>query len=161
MTKAEEMNLLRKIAELIESAGKNSYIAMTFSGIVEVCERNIEDDFGDCPVEDCANMRVAFDSERRMHEETKRMLKESDDALNKAMLEIESLKSQVRNLGEDSARLAEEKDTIAECLEGMHGICDEQDREIRKLKAEIVRMRMERMDENAMAYLYDKMNEED
>ena len=156
MTKAEEMKILVKIAGLIAEAGKDSYIHMTFDGILDVCKRNIENDFGDCPVKDLELERERFHAEVRMHEETKRMLKESDDHLNKAMIEIEALKSQVRNLGADSANLAEERDAMSDCVNGMHEIVDKQDGEIRRLKAEIVKLRMERMTEEQIAELYDK-----
>lgn len=161
MTKAEELKILEQIEKLIDHAGADSYIRMTFAGVPEICRRNIEDDFGNIPVQDAEDARNLLHAEERRHDETKRLLAEAQDALKEAMNECESLKSQVRNLGQDAANLAEEKDTIAECLEGMHGICDQQDAEIRKLKAEIVRMRMERMTEEQVAELYDRMNEED
>ena len=61
MTKAEEMKLLDKIGELIKSAGDDSYIAMTFSGIVEIARSNIANDFGDSPAIDLADARRKID----------------------------------------------------------------------------------------------------
>ena len=52
MTKAEERKLLDKIEALIKSAGEDSYIGGTFRGVVEICRNNIDNDFGDHPVED-------------------------------------------------------------------------------------------------------------
>ncbi len=52
MTKAEELKILEKIEALIKSAGEDSYIGPTFAGIVEICRSNIENDFGDHPLED-------------------------------------------------------------------------------------------------------------
>lgn len=52
MTKAEELKILDKIEALIKSAGEDSYIGPTFAGIVEICRSNIENDFGDHPLED-------------------------------------------------------------------------------------------------------------
>ena len=52
MTKVEELNVLDKIEALIKSAGEDSYIGPTFAGIVEICRSNIENDFGDHPLED-------------------------------------------------------------------------------------------------------------
>lgn len=52
MTKAEELKILDKIESLIKSAGEDSYIGPTFAGIVEICRSNIENDFGDHPLED-------------------------------------------------------------------------------------------------------------
>ena len=57
MTKAEELKVLDKIAKLIESAGDDSYIALTFKGMVDIAKSNIENDFGDSPVEDLKEMR--------------------------------------------------------------------------------------------------------
>lgn len=44
MTKAQEKEVLKKISELIESTGKDSYIATAFAGCVADAEANIEDD---------------------------------------------------------------------------------------------------------------------
>lgn len=52
MTKAQEMKVLDQIEALIKSAGEDSYIGPTFAGIVEICRSNIENDFGDHPLED-------------------------------------------------------------------------------------------------------------
>lgn len=52
MTKAEELKVLDKIDALIKSAGADSYIGPTFDGIVDICRSNIENDFGDHPLED-------------------------------------------------------------------------------------------------------------
>lgn len=57
MTKAEELKVLDKIETMIKSAGADSYIAGTFAGIVEICRDNIENDFGNHPVEDLAAAR--------------------------------------------------------------------------------------------------------
>lgn len=57
MTKAEERKLLDKIEALIKSAGEDSYIGGTFRGVVEICRNNIDNDFGDHPVEDLDDLR--------------------------------------------------------------------------------------------------------
>lgn len=57
MTKAEELKILDKIEALIKSAGADSYIGPTFAGIVEICRSNIENDFGDHPLEDLESAR--------------------------------------------------------------------------------------------------------
>ena len=57
MTKAEERKILDKIENLIQSAGEDSYIALTFSGIVELANYNIENDFGNSPVRDLEEAR--------------------------------------------------------------------------------------------------------
>lgn len=45
ITKAYEMELLKKIETLINEAGPDSYIGMTFAGIIEQAEDNIKNDF--------------------------------------------------------------------------------------------------------------------
>lgn len=161
MTKAEELKLLEQIDALIKSADAGDYIPMTFAGIVDVCKRNITDDFGDSPVHDLELERERFSAESRMHDETKRLLAEAQDAWKQAMIEIEALKSSERNLGQEAADLAEERDAMSDCVHGLQEIVDAQDGEIRKLKAEIVKLRMERMTEEQVAKLYEKINEED
>ena len=52
MTKEQEREALKKIQEIIEEAGPESYIGMTFAGIVEQAEENIANDWGICPVKE-------------------------------------------------------------------------------------------------------------
>ena len=157
MTKAEELKLLAQIEELINRADEDSYIRMTFDGIGAVCMENIRADFGNCPVRDLDDLRERFYAEARRHDETKRILAETQKMLKEAMNECESLKSQVRNLGQDAANLAEERDAMSDCVNGLQEIMDKQDAEIRKLKTEIVKLRMEQMTEEQVAELYNKM----
>lgn len=46
MTKAQEREALKRIANLIDAAGPDSYIGMAFAGCVEIAADNIENDFG-------------------------------------------------------------------------------------------------------------------
>lgn len=57
MAKANERKLLDQIEALIKSAGDDSYIALTFAGIVDICRDNIDNDFGNAPVQDLAEAR--------------------------------------------------------------------------------------------------------
>ena len=150
MTKAEELKLLDKIAGLIAESGEDSYITMTFAGIVEVCRRNIENDFGDSPVDDCANMRVALDAERRMHDETKHQLADSQKMCREALDENERL----RKLTAEWEQNAHDAGDLYCALEKE---CAQKDLEIRNLKAEIVRMKLERMTDIEYAELYEHM----
>lgn len=154
MTKSEELKILEAIEGLILEAGPDSYIRMTFAGVPEVCRRNIENDFGNIPVQDLEDVRKLLDAEERHHDETKRMLAESQkiakdaiDQRDKLLAERDEWEQNAHDAGEMYAELEQENAVLTA--------------EIRKLKAEIVRMRMERMDENAMAHLYDRMNEEE
>ena len=148
MLKAEELKILEQIEKLIDSAGADSYIRMTFAGIVEVCKHNIEDDFGDSPVEDCANMRVALDAERRMHDETKRMLAEAQKMCKEALDENERL----RKLSAEWEKNAHDAGDLYCELEEE---CKQKDAEIIRLRAEIVRMRLSMMTDKGYAELYE------
>lgn len=154
MTKQKEIELLEKIDALIKSADAGDYIPMTFAGIVEVCKRNIEDDFGNIPVQDAEDARNLLHAEERRHDETKRMLAESQNMCAKAMDERDELRVKLKEA-------EEQRDCMAECVDGTNAILDQAEAEIRKLKAEIVRIRMERMTDVEYAELYDRMNEED
>lgn len=92
MTKAEELKLLDQIDVLIKSADAGDYIPMTFDGVVEVCKRNIENDFGNCPVKDLEELRGRFDYETRAHNETKRQLSEAQKMCKEALDENERLR---------------------------------------------------------------------
>ena len=126
---------------------------MTFDGIVEVCRRNIEDDFGNSPVPDLEKLRESHALEIHAHGETKRQLADAQKALKDAMDENSKLKD-LANAWEQNAHDAGELYTEieAECARK----CDE----VRKLKAEIFRMRLDRMTEADMANMYDKMKGE-
>lgn len=150
MMKAEELKILEQIEKLIDHAGADSYISMTFAGVPEICRRNIEDDFGDIPVQDAEDARNLLHAEERRHDETKRMLAEAQKMCKEALDENNRLRKLV-------TELEEQRDCMADCVDGNNAIIDQAEAEIRKLKAEIVKMRMERMDDNAMAMMYDRM----
>ena len=160
MTKAEELKILEAIEGLILEAGPDSYIQMTFAGTPEICRRNIEDDFGNIPVQDLEDARNLLHAEERRHDETKRMLAESQ----------KYCKETLDALSAESLKLEEQRKLTAEWEQNAHDAGEmytelEQENtvltaEIRKLKAEIVRMRMERMTEDDMAELYDNMKGE-
>jgi len=149
MTKAEELKILEAIEGLILEAGPDSYIRMTFAGVPEICRRNIEDDFGDIPVQDLDDVRKLLDAEQRRHDETKRMLAESQKMCKDALDENDRL----RKLADEWENNAHDAGELYCKLEDE---CAEMTAEIRKLKAEIVRMRMARMTEAEIAGLYDK-----
>lgn len=154
MTKAEELKILEAIEGLILEAGPDSYIRMTFAGVPEICRRNIEDDFGNIPVQDLEDARNLLHAEERRHDETKRMLADAQKMCKAAMDENDRFRKMIEEL-------REQRDCMAECVDGNNAIIDEAEAEIRKLKAEIIRMRMERMTDDEMATMYDRMNEED
>lgn len=150
MTKAEELKLLAQIDALIKSADPCDYIPMTFAGIVEVCRRNIEDDFGNCPVEDLEVLRGRFDYEARAHDETKRQLADSQKMCKEALDENERL----RKLSAEWEQNAHDAGDLYCELEEE---CRAKSQEITRLRAEIMRMKFERMTEFDLATMYEKM----
>ena len=150
MTKAEELKLLEQIDALIKSADAGDYIPMTFAGIVEVCRRNIEDDFGDQPVRDLDLLRLDYDAERQMHDETKRQLADSQKMCKEALDENEKL----RKLAKEWEQNAHD---AGEMYCGLEEECKQKDAEIIRLRAEIVRMKLGRMTDMEYAELYEKM----
>ena len=152
MTKAEELELLQTIEELIKCAGADSYICMTFSGVPEVCRNNIVNDFGDRPVEDLNHYRETYDSamQKKDAECGAKLLKveHERDVLQK---QVENLNAEIEKLG----HLCESKDKqLAECRRDAEGgennandagelycelekECAEKDAEIQRLKAEL------------------------
>lgn len=150
MTKAEELKLLEKIAGLIAESGKDSYIAMTFDGIVDVCRQNIENDFGNEPVRDLDLLRMDYDAERQMHDQTKRQLAEAQKMCKEAMDENEHLRKLVAEWEQNAHDAG---DMYCELEEE----CRAKSQEITRLRAEIMRMKFERMTEFDLATMYEKM----
>lgn len=150
MTKAEELKILEAIEGLILEAGPDSYIRMTFAGVPEICKRNIEDDFGNIPVQDLEDARNLLHAEERRHDETKRQLAEAQKIAKDAMDQRDKLLAE-RDEWEQNAHDA------GEMYCGLEAECAELSAENRKLKAEIVRMRVERMTEFDLATMYEKM----
>lgn len=150
MTKQKELELLEKIDALIKSADPGDYIPMTFAGIVEVCKRNIEDDFGDSPVNDLAELRENHIAEIRMHDETKRQLADSQKMCKEALDENERLRKLVAEWEQNAHDAG---DLYCELEEE----CRAKSQEITKLRAEIMRMKFERMTEFDLATMYEKM----
>jgi len=149
MTKAEELKILEAIEGLILEAGPDSYIRMTFAGVPEICRRNIEDDFGDIPVQDAEDARNLLHAEERRHDETKRQLADSQKMCKEALDENEEL----RKLADEWEQNAHDAgDLYAELEEE----CRAKSQEITRLRAEIVRMRLANMTEFDLANLYEK-----
>ena len=150
MTKAEELKLLEQIDALIKSADPGDYIPMTFAGMVEVCRRNIEDDFGNIPVQDAEDARNLLHAEERRHDETKRQLAEAQKIAKDAMDQRDKLLAE-RDEWEKNAHDA--GDLYCELEEE----CRAKSQEITRLRAEIMRMKFERMTEFDLATMYEKM----
>jgi len=65
MTKDQERKQLEKISAIIKEAGPDSYIGMTFAGVVEQAEENITNDFA-------SNYKEMYESVTDALEEAKR-----------------------------------------------------------------------------------------
>ena len=171
MTKTEELNVLKQINELIVSAGSDSYIGMTFAGVVEMCRENIVSDFGNCPVADLEDMRRRFEGAVRdckgmsqsvetLNAENKRLttkINEMKDMIDvaegKAAMEGDRAESAIKLLEEERAasrvlrqqvaELTDARDTMTECVDGNVEIIDKLEMEVMRLKAEIYDLRKE------------------
>lgn len=145
MTKQEEKKILEQIEKLIESAGQDSYIRLTFAGVPEVCKRNIEDDFANCPVADLEEERKRNAEQCRKNEAEVagrlRKLEHENNALEenlrKTADQLEQYKAIVHGQSEKITQLSEELCTAAETLEARTKLLDEKNAEILALKAKL------------------------
>lgn len=150
MTKAEQRKILEQIDALIKSADADSYIADTFSGVVNICRSNIDNDFADYPVQDLEFERERFSAEVRMHDETKRQLADSQKTLKESL----DLNDQLRKQAEEWEQNAHDAGEMYCDLEQEVKM---KNAEIMKLKAELAKMQIDAMSEIEMAILYDRM----
>ena len=65
MTKEQERKALEKIATILEENGKDSYLNITFAGVLEQAEENITNDFG-------SNYKEMYERSLKTIEELKR-----------------------------------------------------------------------------------------
>jgi len=103
MTKDQERKQLEKIAALIKEAGPDSYIAITFSGIIEQAEENIENDFAN--------------NYKELYEHSKEVIKEMKRDSDGDQKTIEDLRSYNRTL---SQQLDTKNDRIDELNKEIH-----------------------------------------
>ena len=171
MTKTEELNVLEQINELIASAGSDSYIGMTFAGVVEMCRENIVNDFGNRPVHDLSDERMRTEGLRKdivrmeksvetINAENKRLttkINEMKDMIDvaegKAAMEGDRAESAIKLLEEERAasralrkqvaELTDARDTMTDCVDGNIEIIDKLEMEVMRLKAEIYDLRKE------------------
>lgn len=157
MLKAEELKILEQIEKLIDHAGTDSYIRMTFAGVPEICRRNIENDFGDIPVQDWQEMRNMLGAERTAHDETKHQLSDAQKMCKEALEETKRLRKLVAEWEQNAHDAGGMYCGLEEMYCELEEEIETQNAEIRRLKAEIVKLRMERMTEEQVAELYEKM----
>lgn len=80
MTKEQERAALAKIEKIINEAGKDSYIGITFDGMIALCEENITNDWGCNPIKD-------LDTARSRNEENTRTIARLETACREHMQE--------------------------------------------------------------------------
>ena len=152
MDKMAQLKLLERIEELLRTADADSYIASTFAGISEVCRNNIVNDFGDEPVRDLDDLREKYYAEVRSHDATKRQLADAQKAL-KESLDLNNKLQKTADEWEQNAHDA------GEMYCGLEEEIKEQNAEIVRLRAEIVRMRFYNLTREETASLYEVIKE--
>ena len=150
MTKAEERKILEQIVDLIQSTPMDSYIRSAFSGVPEYAVRNIEDDAAYNPVEERDMWESRFNVESREHDRDKKLLADSQKMCKEALDENERLRKLVAEWEQNAHDAG---DLYCELEEE----CRAKSQEITRLRAEIMRMKFERMTEFDLATMYEKM----
>ena len=157
MTKAEQRKILEQIDALIKSADADSYIADTFAGIVNICRSNIDNDFADYPVQDLEFERERFSAEVRRHDETKRQLADVQNLCAKVIEERDTLLVKLKETKKERDSWEQNAHDAGDLYCELEEECRAKSQEITKLRAEIVRMKFERMTEFDLATMYEKM----
>lgn len=147
MLKQEELKVLEQIEKLIAHAGEDSYIWRTFSGVVEICRRNIEDDFWISPVAELDAERERSLKKDSEHAEMLRKLEHENNVLAEKLKTAESnladYKGICQHQSEKISDLNEGLEAMADSVDGLQEIVDKQESEIVRLKAEIYDLRKE------------------
>lgn len=145
-SKDAECEQLRKIKALIEETEVGSYIRTSFSGICEMCEMNIEDDaWFNMPdsiewrEEQIRDLKQKAANSDAKHGETILRLEHERDCLAD---KVKSQDAEIQKLGHlldskvaECEKLKEEKSAMADSLDDLQTICEENDAEIMRLKA--------------------------
>ena len=140
-SKAQERNLLEKIRSIIMGTEPGSYLRLTFHGILEMAEKNIENDTAfnalDDYREECARnlkkdaengkiirkLETERDILRKENAELKATLKDRDHIIDAKDAELARTRTELRDLRRDDA--------------GVDEYVDELRAKIQELKAEI------------------------
>lgn len=75
-TKDQEREALKKIRQIVEALGADSYVAIAFEGCFEDAEENIENDFA-------LSMKERFEEERKRSENLKLQVESARKELEK------------------------------------------------------------------------------
>jgi chromosome segregation ATPase len=144
MLKAEELKIVDQIERLIDHAGEESYIAETFSGICDICRRNIQDDAYNRPVLDLQNLREKYDEDMRKKDiecgEMLRKLEHENNVLQEKLTNAESSLLDYKTLCQkQSEKISEMQEGLDVCTDTM----DQDEKDIAELQNEIVRLKEE------------------
>ncbi len=89
MTKQEERAALAKIAKIIDEAGPDSYIGITFENMIAICEENIANDWGCNPVKDLDTARERIAAMQRIENENAKTISQLNEACKEHMKETD------------------------------------------------------------------------
>ena len=153
-SKDAEREQLQKIAALIEETEPGSYIRMTFAGVPEICRRNIEDDFGDIPVQDLEEERNRHEKDNAEMGAKLLRLEHENQAL---QTHLDAAEDQIALLQRTADEWEKNANDAGEMYTELEEECRAKSQEITRLRAEIVRMKFERMTESDLATMYEKM----
>lgn len=126
-TKAQEREALKKIQQIIESMGKDSYLAITFDGIIEQAEENITNDFG-------SNYKESYEKVL----DRIRQMQQIENENNKT---IEYLSDRERQQGNTIKDLQAQRDTWIKAYNEVQTKNNDLETENEKLKAEIITLK--------------------
>ena len=147
-TKDAEREQLRKIDALIEETEVGSYIRMAFSGCVKMAKDNIDNDFANSFPEMIAEREKCIcdlkqkaidkswdhkDDILRLEHERDALQSNLDNAESNAKIWADIAERHMRSIKE----VTEQRDALAECVDGLNEIITKQEKQIIELKAKL------------------------
>jgi len=146
-TKDDERRALKKIVEIMEGLGSNSYVAMAFAGCVEIAEENIDNDWGYSMAQRCES---AEKEARELKEKIQHMahdVKALTSQISEANRKLDEKNDQIAGLNQTIDGIEEEKakltDQLTDQLIDESGYRAKAEQEIIKLKAKLYDLMME------------------
>lgn len=140
-TKDQEREALKKIREIVEGLGPDSYIATAFAGCFEIAESNIQNDFAD-------SMKDRWMSADRKLSEANGTVEDLKDKLAESEKDYEAAREAARIVaGQKDAEIDALKRELETAAETGNGVAEYQ-RRAEKAEAEVIRLK---------AKLYDYM----
>ena len=148
-TKEQERKALEKIATILEGLGSDSYLNMTFDGVLELAEENITNDTA-WSWKDRA--RIAQEEAEAYHKAAKEIEKDARKAQEEAQKKIDDLEAQIKTLtGFHEAKAARIDELLKDQEDAVKIIGDYGDK-ISDLSIEAQRLRQEVIELKAKLY---------